>query len=51
MLYLLKLLIFGHVHKWETLQEVRVTDGKEDTVPWIRYYCQCKCCGTIRHFE
>lgn len=47
MIYLLKLLIFGHIHQWEIHREVRLEDANGDR--GSRYILRCKNCGEIKH--
>jgi hypothetical protein len=44
MLKLLQLLIFGHVHEWETEETVKLTDNFNTTIGRV-YYLRCMKCG------
>lgn len=45
MMALLQLLFVGHVHKWQTIREVRLSDASGST--GTRYFQQCECCGKV----
>lgn len=53
MLWLLKKLIFGHVHAWERISgPVLIYRRESDNIPaGHRYVCTCKSCGHIRKFD
>lgn len=49
MLWLLKLLVFGHVHAWETVKTVRLTnDGGE---VGQRLSLRCLKCGHVKKVD
>lgn len=54
MIWLLKLLIFGHAHKWEEIGQAQV-EGKSISGGYgllgVRYRCRCTKCGSIRKFD
>lgn len=54
MLNLLKLLIFGHLHKWAVIADApfeRWEDSPTDIVHRGRKYtCRCEKCGEIKAF-
>lgn len=45
MLQLLQWLFVGHVHKWQTIKEVRLECSTGST--GLRYFQQCECCGKV----
>jgi len=54
MLHLLKLLIFGHVHDWETVKDNQLNmRGRGDAVVATghRYILRCKKCGSMKKFD
>lgn len=46
MWYLLLVLLFGHMHKWNTISEAKLTHINTGAVG-TRYICQCEKCGKI----
>ena len=52
MLLLLQLIIFGHVHKWETKSEHPLFENKDSVAPYGKViYCECEKCGIHRRFD
>lgn len=55
MIYLLKLLFLGHVHRWKILKEGRLTivgsGGKETGEHGSRYVMQCERCGWVKQID
>lgn len=49
MIWLLKKLIFGHVHEWEDRHRSKLTDDSGST--GARIYCCCKTCGRWKKFD
>lgn len=53
MLRLLELLIRGHIHEWETIDQ-RTLEWSDDfggNGTGTRYYVRCKKCGWIRKID
>ena len=54
MIHLLKLLIFGHVHKWETVETANWRiEGMDGTIlkNGKKFICRCETCGSYTAFE
>jgi hypothetical protein len=54
MIWLIKFLIFGHAHKWETIKTEKLSDIIVEGAPGhhgSRYICRCTKCGSIRKFD
>ena len=47
MLFLLEYLIYGHIHKWETIEVSTLTDADSGSVG-TRYNLRCIKCGNIK---
>jgi hypothetical protein len=49
MIRLLRLLIYGHVHKWETTHLAELTVNRSDggRAQGHRYHLRCKKCGEV----
>lgn len=50
MLRLLQFLILGHVHKWETVKNVRITYTDVNAEAFM-YVCRCETCGRYKRFK
>jgi hypothetical protein len=50
MLALLKLIIFGHLHKWIDVGHGRWS-RPEDSSEGPRYVCKCERCGAYKAFD
>lgn len=52
MIYLIKFLIFGHVHKWNIVREIEIFEEFGDPLPYKhRYVCRCEKCGNMKTFK
>lgn len=50
MIRLLQWIVFGHVHKWETLHEKKLTDRDTGAVG-TRFLCRCSTCGRVKKWD
>ena len=55
MLWLIKMILFGHVHKWEILEHGRLYDNgtteseSKEMLPCGKWYVlRCEVCGTVK---
>jgi len=55
MIWLLKMIIFGHVHKWKSVKEERykLHDGNVNHIVahGTQYILQCEHCGSMKKFR
>lgn len=57
MIWLIKFLFLGHVHKWKTLSRKEMTyraktvDGRTKSEDYVRVQCECEICGVPRHWD
>lgn len=49
MIRLIQLMIFGHVHKWETFDQVNLIVKHEfgGVETGVRFFCRCETCGKV----
>ena len=50
MINLLKFIIFGHIHKWETVGQSR-WEHSASVSSGPRFVCRCEKCGAYRVFD
>ena len=50
MIYLLKLILFGHIHEWETVATC-VLNTENSPIRGSRYTLRCKKCGHIKKVD
>lgn len=48
MLNLIRYLVFGHIHTWETVREILVEHPETGNIVGRRYIQRCKCCGKLQ---
>ena len=50
MIRLIQFILFGHLHKWETI-EVHALTETNSTAKGIRYILRCANCGTVKKVD
>lgn len=51
MIHLLKILIFGHVHKWALVEKETLARARDPNAPvGYRFITKCETCGAYKHW-